>query len=288
MSYECFEVQESAGVAHVRLNRGDQANSMIPAFWEELPDIVGSLSDSGRVRVMVLSAAGRHFCSGMDLSVFSGDREPGAASHSRAPSGAKVEAGRRRVNVRHNILHLQRSFTALEEARMPVLAAIQGACIGGAVDMVTAADCRYATTDAWFCIQETNIGLAADVGTLQRLPKLIPEGVAREYAYTGARLSAARAKEVGLVNEVYEDHDAMMEAVNAIAEQIAARSPLVVHGVKEALLYSRDHTVSDSLNQIATWQSGMLWPAEMAEAFAATSERRPPQFQDLPPAQRGL
>ena len=279
MGYRCFDIEESGGVAHVQLSRGEQLNTMIPEFWSELPAIVNEISDAGRARVMVLSAQGRHFCAGMDFSVLAGDS---------MLEGESDETGRRRANVRLGLLHLQRSFTALEEARMPVLAAIQGACVGGAVDLVTAADCRYATADAWFSIHETNIGMTADVGTLQRLPKLIPSGIAREYAYTGRRMPAERARELGLVNEVFDDHGSMMEAVMDIASEIASKSPLAVHGTKEAINYSRDHTVQESLRHIALWQSGMLYPHDITESFAATSEGRPPSYEDLPEVRRGL
>ena len=279
MGYQCFDVEESAGVAHVRLSRGEQLNTMIPEFWSELPAIVDEISDSGRARVIVLSAQGRHFCAGMDLSVFSSD----ATLESEAS-----EIGRRRANVRLSLLHLQRSFTALEEARMPVLAAIQGACVGGGVDLVTAADCRYATADAWFSIHEINIGMTADVGTLQRLPRLIPSGVAREYAYTGRRMPAPRALELGLVNEVFDDHDSMMGAVMDIASEIASKSPLAIHGTKEAINYSRDHSVEDSLRHIALWQSGMFHPGDLEESFRAHSEGRTPLYEDLGEIRRGL
>ena len=279
MGYTCFEVEESGGIAHVRLSRGSQLNTMIPEFWAELPAIVDEVSDAGRARVIVLSSTGRHFCAGLDLSVFSD------ASGLQAEQG---EIGRRRANLRLNVLHLQRSFTALEQARMPVLAAVQGACVGGGVDLVTAADCRYATADAWFSIHEINIGITADVGTLQRLPKLIPAGVAREYAYTGRRLPALRARELGLVNEVFDDHDSMMDAVMGVAAEIAAKSPLAVHGTKEAINYSRDHSVEDSLRHIALWQSGMFHPADLVESFTAQGEGREPAYDDLPEVRRGL
>ncbi|MXV98937.1 MAG: crotonase/enoyl-CoA hydratase family protein [Acidimicrobiaceae bacterium] len=279
MGYQCFEVEESQGIAHVRLSRGDKANSMIPAFWSELPAIVDEISDAGRARVIVLSAEGRHFCSGMDLSVFSGDASLESESS---------EIGRRRANLRLSLLHLQRSFTALEEARMPVLAAIQGACVGGGVDLVTAADCRYATADAWFSIHEINIGMTADVGTLQRLPKLIPSGVAREYAYTGRRMPAERAHQLGLVNEVFDDQESMMDAVMATASEIASKSPLAIHGTKEAINYSRDHTVEDSLRHIALWQSGMFHPEDLEESFRANSEGRTTSYEDLGEIRRGL
>ncbi len=279
MGYKCFDVEESGGVAHVRLSRGEKLNTMIPEFWSELPAIVDEISDSGRARVIVLSAQGRHFCAGMDLSVFSGD----ASLESEAS-----EIGRRRANLRLSLLHLQRSFTALEEARMPVLAAIQGACVGGGVDLVTAADCRYATADAWFSIHEINIGMTADVGTLQRLPKLIPSGVAREYAYTGRRMPAERAHQLGLVNEVFDDQESMMDAVMETASEIASKSPLALHGTKEAINYSRDHPVEDSLRHIALWQSGMFHPEDLEESFKAGAEGRTPSYEDLGEIRRGL
>ena len=154
--------------------------------------------------------------------------------------------------------------------------------------MISACDMRYATADAFFCIQEINIGITADVGTLQRLPKIIPEGIAREMAYTGSRMPAKRAREVGLVNEVFEDHEALLKGVTEIAAGIAARSPLAVWGSKEMINYARDHTVADSLNFVATWQTGMFQPADMLEAFKAKGEKREPHYDDLLPPQRKL
>ena len=183
---------------------------------------------------------------------------------------------------------LQGSLSSLEQVRAPVLAAIQGGCIGGAVDLVTAADLRYCTTDAWFCVMETNIGMTADVGTLQRLGKVIPQGVARELAFTGRRLPAARAFEVGLVQQVYDGHDALVDGVLATAREIASKSPLAIWGIKVAMNYARDHSVDDSLDQIATWQSGMFQPADMLESFAAKAEKRDPVFADLLAEPNGL
>ena len=149
--------------------------------------------------------------------------------------------------------------------------------------MVCACDCRYATTDAFFVIMETNIGMTADVGTLQRLPKLIPEGVAREYAYTGRRMSAQRAVEVGLVNQLFDTQEDLVAGVLEIAAEIAAQSPLAVWGTKEMVNYARDHSVADGLNYVATWQTGMFQGADMMEAFAAQAEKRDPEYQDLLP-----
>jgi enoyl-CoA hydratase len=283
MGYTCFELEETDGVAHLRLSRPDAYNSMIPAFWSELPEIISELSDSGRVRAVVLSSTGKHFCAGMDLSVF------GGGGGNSVEGGVDIkERGRQRLAFRYNVLHLQQSFSILEQARMPVLAAIQGGCIGGAVDMVTAADCRYATADAFFCIQEINIGMTADVGTLQRLPKLIPEGIVRELAYTGRRMPADQALGYGLVNQVFDDQESMLSGVHEIAAEIASKSPLAVHGTKEMVLYTRDHTVEDSLKYIAAWQTGMFQPGDMAETFVAKSEGREPKFDDLGEIRRGI
>ncbi len=275
--YTCFETKLDGGVATVTLSRGEQLNTMVPAFWDELPALVRELDATGEVRVVVLASTGRHFSAGMDLAVF---------GHGRPDRGAPQ--GQVRANMRANVLHLQETFSALEKARMPVLAAIQGGCIGGAVDMVTACDMRYASEDAFFCIQEINIGMTADVGTLQRLPKLIPEGVCRELAYTGRRMPAAEAKAVGLVNEVFADHEALLVGVQEVARTIASKPPLAVYGSKEMITYTRDHSTADSLDHIATWQAGMFQPSDMGEALVARTEDRDAEFDDLLPFRGGL
>lgn len=279
MSYECFDVEIADQVAHVRLSRPDALNTMTPAFWRELPEIVTGISDDASARVVVISSTGKHFSAGMDLSVFTGGGLGG---------DGEVEVGRRQARTRSHAKALQWSFTALEKARVPVLAAVQGGVIGGAVDLVTACDSRYATEDAFFCVQEINIGMTADVGTLQRLGKVVPEGFAREMAYTGRRVPARRAYEVGLVQEVYADQNALLEGVLATAREIAEKSPLAIWGTKVAMNYARDHSVDDALDQIATWQAGMFQPADMMEAFAAKADKRTPVFPDLLPEPRGI
>ncbi|HEX6245031.1 MAG TPA: crotonase/enoyl-CoA hydratase family protein [Polyangiales bacterium] len=277
MPYACFEIEIQDKVAELRLNRPTELNTMTRAFWAELPRALRELDARALARVVVLTSSGKHFTAGMDLSVFSGFS---------ASAPTTTELGRLREALRRSVLELQDSFNALEQIRMPVLAAIQGGCIGGGVDMVSACDARYCTQDAFFCIQEINLGMVADVGTLQRLPRLIPSGMVRELAYTGRRLSAARAKEIGLVNEVYPDADALRSSVMQVAREIAEHSPLAVHGTKEVLNYARDHSVQDSLLYMAAWQSGMFQPADMKECLSARQEKRAPVFEDLAPIRK--
>lgn len=265
----CFQLSISDHIAHLVLSRPEAMNTMGPAFWHELDQVLEQLHQGGQARVLLVSSTGKHFSAGMALEVFGGAIQMDDAS----PEG--------RAAIADLLAALQATFTRLETLRIPVVVAIQGGCVGGAVDMVTAACIRYATQDAFFCVQEINIGMTADVGTLQRLPKLIPEGVARELAYTGDRMPAERAKDVGLVNEVFADHDALIEGVLDIAARIAAHSPLAVWGTKEVVNFARDHTVADSLRYMAAWQSGMFQPGDMMEEFAAKAERRTPSFENL-------
>lgn len=277
MAYECFEVDVDGKVAHVRLSRPDALNTMTPAFWRELPEIVTALSDGGGVRAVVISSTGRHFSAGMDLAVFTGGALDAA--------GEPARANARRLQL---VKALQRSFDALEAARMPVIAAVQGGCIGGALSLVTACDVRYASADAFFVLQETNLGMTADVGALQRLPKIVPDGVVRELAFTGRRMPAARAREVGLVTEVFDSHEALVEGALAAAHEMARHSPLVLWGVKESLNHARDHSVAQSLEFVALWQAGMLQTADLAAALTAQRAKQPPVYEDLPPAPDGL
>lgn len=278
-THHCFDVTIADGVAHLRLNRPDAFNAMNRDFWNELPDIIRDIDDNARARCIVVSSTGKHFSAGMDLKVFDGLTGPDAQHADRHTA---MEAFRRHVH------HMQGAFSCLDQARMPVLAAIQGACIGGGVDLASACDIRWATTDAFFCIQEINIGMTADVGTFPRLCKLIPEGWVREMAYTGRRLPAARAKEIGLVNEVFDTHAQMLEHVMDTAREIASKAPLAVTGSKVMINYARDHTIADGLDYIATWQTGMLSGAHVAEAFSAKNDKRTPVYPDLHPLRRTL
>ena len=245
---------------------------MTPEFWTELPLLIKQLDASGDVRVVVISSTGKHFSAGMDLSVFT-----------NMAKDFTGEPARRAEKMRRTVLALQQTFNALEEARMPVLVAIQGGAIGGAVDMISAADCRYCTKDAFFTIKETQIGMTADVGTLQRLPHLIPQGVIRELAYTGRNWSAQEALQQGFVNQVFEDEASLLEGVMHIATSIANNSPMAVAGCKEMINYTRDHSVNDSLSYMAVWQSGMFQMPDIMEAMKAQKEQRQPNFAPLHP-----
>ena len=278
MSYECFDVEISSNVATVTLNRPEKRNSMTPAFWRELPVIIEDIDNNARARAIVLASTGPAFSAGMDLAVFQADdtlREADA----QAQHTARLQHGAR---FHDTAAYFQHSFNCLESCRVPVLAAIQGACVGGGVDLVTACDMRYATEDAYLSIFEINIGMTADVGTFPRLVKLIPEGIVRELSYTGRRMPAAEAQAAGLVNRVFPDHATMLEEVHAIAEEIASKPPLAVYGCKRMINYARDHSTADGLDYIGVWNAAMLQPAEMAEAMRANAEKRPGNFADLP------
>lgn len=259
-------------IAEVSLSRPTAINAMNTDFWNELPAIVNTLDNMGSVRVIILSAKGKHFTAGMDLQVFEGmtadnDLEPARAAEKQ----------------RRWIMALQDVFTALEKARMPVISAIQGACIGGGVDMICATDIRLCTHDAFFNIKETELGITADVGTLQRILHVMPSGMARELAYTSRNFGADEALKCGFVNSVYDSQENMVSAAHKLARSMAKHSPMAVNGVKEMLNYSRDHSVADSLNHMATWQGGMLQNQDIIEAINAAKEKRAPTFDNLLP-----
>ncbi len=257
-------------IAHIQLNRPEQLNSMVPAFWFELPEVVNKIGEQAAARGIVISSQGKHFSAGMDLSVFK--------AMSKDFQG---EPARRAEQLRRSVLELQDSFNALERVRIPVLVAVQGGAIGGAVDMLCACDSRYCTDDAFFTIKETEIGMTADVGTLQRLPHLIPHGLVRELAYTGRNMGSAEALKCGFVNQVFSDTSTMLDEVMKIAKQIALHSPMAVSGCKEMFNYTRDHSVDDALKYMATWQSGMFQMPDIQEAMGAVQQKRQPKYQSL-------
>jgi enoyl-CoA hydratase len=258
---QCFSLMRQDAVAHLVLNQPGALNTMHPTFWRELDEVLTALHREGQARALVISSTGKHFSAGMALD-------------DSSPEG--------RAAIFDLLTDMQATFTKLETLRIPVIAAIQGGCIGGAVDMVTACCIRYATADAFFCVQEINIGMVADVGTLQRLPKLLPLGLVKELAYTGRRLPARKALAYGLVNEVFETQEAMVAAALQCASEIAAKPPVAIWGTKQVIHYSRDHPVDDSLKQMG-WVQGAIWSnAHVREAVTAMKEKRAGVFPDLP------
>jgi enoyl-CoA hydratase len=271
MNDETLIVTQDGPIATVRLNRPDKANAMNLAMWQEIRRAFTSLDDMPSVRVVILEGEGKHFTAGIDLQMMAG----------LLPQVHDDCDGRTREKLRRVILDLQDTLTALERCRKPVLAAVHGACVGGGVDLICCADMRYAAADASFVVKEIDIGMVADVGTLQRLPKLIgPQGLVRELAFTGRAVDAAEAKAIGLVNRVFDSRKALQAGVREIATAIAAKSPLAIRGIKEMLHYSRDHTVADGLNHVATWNAAMLLSDDLMAAMAAAQKREPPRFRD--------
>ena len=272
--YKSFKVEISDHVANLILSRPDQLNTMSRDFWVELGEVTEEINMNSEVRVLVMSSTGKHFCAGMDLTAFSNgvDNIP----EDKKPDHARIGEAVYRV-----AKELQGYISSLESIRVPVIAAIHGGCVGGAVDLVTACDIRLASDDAFFCIQEINIGMAADVGTLQRLPKIIPDSKMREMAYTGRRMYAEEAKESGLVSDTFESHEKLLKAANNLAKEIATKSPIAIHGLKAVMNYSRDHSVSDSLDFNALWSGAMLSQRDMTEAMTANMEKRDASFEKL-------
>lgn len=266
-----FEIDAQDGVAHLVLNRPECMNTFAPAFFPALRDAVQAMSDAGETRALVISSTGRHFSAGMALDVFAGTSLPGA------------ETARARLAFQQTLRRLMACFDALDGARFPILCAVQGGCIGGALDLAAACDLRYASADAFFCVQEINIGMAADLGVLQRLPKIIAPAVAREMAYSGERLDASRALAVGLVNAVLPDADALRAHTLGVARAIAAKSPLAIAGTKLALNHARDHGTAAALEQMTLLQSAIFDTAEMAEAIGAWRDKRSGSFAPLGP-----
>jgi len=270
-NYETLALSLEEGVATVCLNRPDKANSMNAAMWVELQACFEWVDAEPAVRVAILAANGKHFCAGIDLSLFT-DIVP--------TKGGRKEPGRQAEALRRNVLKFQDNLSAIEKCRKPVLAAIHHTCIGGGVDMTSCCDMRYCTEDAYFSIKEIEIGMVADVGTLQRLPRLIGDGMLRELAYTGRKLGAEEARQLGFVNRVFPDRDALLQGVTEIAREIAAKSPLAVRGSKEMILYARDHSVADGLNYIATWNAGMLSQQDLVGSVQAQSRGEAIDYED--------
>lgn len=256
-------------IAHLRFNRPQKANALNQTAWEELQKAFDFLDENDEVRVIILSGEGKHFCSGIDLELLM----------SVATLSGNCE-GRKREQLRKQILSLQAPINAIEQCSKPVLAAIHGGCIGGAVDIVSGCDMRYCTQDAFFTIREIDMGMVADLGTLQRLPRLIPEGIIREMAFTGRSVHGPEAEKIHLVNKTYENKETLMESVLQFAMTIASKSPISIRGTKHILNHSLDHSIADGLAYMATWNAAMLLSNDLNEAFQATIQKREANFEN--------
>jgi len=257
MGYECFELSGADGVAHLTLSRPERRNAMTPAFWKELPRIVRGLD----ARVLVLSSTGPHFCAGLDVSMFtSGGLGTGSVAERR--------------KFRDKLEELQASLSSLAEAPFPVIAAVQGGCIGGGVDMATACCLRYATRDAYFVIQEINLGMMADVGTFNRMPKQLPDAVVRELGYTGDKLSAERAERLGFVNGLFDTHEQLVAGALEVARRIAAKAPVAVEATKRMISYTRDHSVAESFAYLNALQPAIFDIEEIKRALKGNPPAR--------------
>jgi enoyl-CoA hydratase/carnithine racemase len=265
-----IELSQAGHVAYVRLNRPEKANALNAPMWQDIRTAMQWVDSTPSIRVAIINGNGANFCAGIDLGMM-------------MALGKQIEdacEARTRENLRGVILDLQDTLTSVERCRKPVIAAIHGACIGGAIDLIACCDMRYASSDATFSIKEIDIGMTADVGTLQRLPKIINAGIVRELAYTARQIDAAEAAQIGLINRALPTREALASAVEAIATAIAAKSPLAIRGTKEMLNYARDHSVADGLNYIATWNAAMLMSQDLQESMMANMEKRKAVFRD--------
>lgn len=269
MDYTFFTVEVTDKVALVQMNRPAKLNAMGEDFWREIPQVFAWIDSEPGIRAVVLSGAGEHFSSGIDLMYLA----------SMAGLLGK-DPGRNALLLREQIKCLQAALEAVDRCGKPVLAAIQGYCMGGAIDLVSACDMRYCSEDARFSIKEIDVGMAADVGTLQRLPRIIGDGIMRELAYTGRFVAADEAQRIGLVNRVYSDRATLLEQVMQLAREIAGKSPLAIRGTKEMIRYMRDHSVDDGLNYIATWNAAMLQSEDLRIAVTAQMSKSTAEFKD--------
>lgn len=273
MSYKTLTVTTDGHVARITLDRPDKLNAMNADFWNELPAAVRALDAGGDIRAIVIDANGKHFTAGLDLGMFGTPPDPSDVT-------ARVQKAAR---FHHNTALMQQTFSALEDCRVPVIAALHGGCIGGGVDLISACDLRYASRDAYLTVYEINVGLTADVGTFPRLCKLLPEGIVRELAYTGRRMGAEEGERRGLFNEVLDSKEAALERALEVAKEIAGKSPLAVHGCKRMITYARDHNTADSLDYVVTWNAGMLHTEEVMAAVDAGKTGQPGDYVPLPP-----
>lgn len=268
-AYESVTVETKDQVAQVTLIGPGKGNAMGPAFWSELPEVFAELDADREVRAIVITGSGKNFSYGLDVPAMSG---------TFAPLLADGALARPRTDFHAEVLRMQKAINAVADCRTPTIASVHGWCIGGAVDLISAVDIRYASADAKFSVREVKLAIVADMGSLARLPLILSDGHLRELALTGKDIDAARAEKIGLVNDVYQDADRTLAAAHATAAEIAANPPLAVYGVKNVLDQQRLSAVSENLRYVAAWNAAFLPSKDLTEGISATFAKRPPQF----------
>lgn len=270
-AYQSLRIEQADGIAEVVLTGPGKGNALGPDFWREMPEALRALDADDSVRVILLRGDGAHFTYGLDLM---------AMTESLGPLiMGEGNLALERTRLLQLIEKMQAATEGLARCRKPVLAAVYGWCIGGGMDLIAACDFRYCSREAKFSLREVRVGITADLGALQRLPRIIGEGHTRELAYTGGDVDAERALQMGLVNQVFATPEELLAAARATARKIADNPPLVVQGAKQVMEYCADKSVADGLRYVAVWNSAFLQSHDLAEAFAAFAERRPPRFQ---------
>ena len=265
----CAGVSVKSGIADVVLTATGKANRMGPDYWAQMPGLFSRLDAADDVRVVVLRGGGEHFSYGLDLIAMAGELAALTAPDARAKDRQALLATIRRM---------QQANTAVAACRKPVIAAVHGWCIGGGVDLITACDVRLCSKEAKFSVREVKLAIVPDVGTLARLPQIVGQGVARELAYTGDDIDAARALRIGLVNEVFDSPAALLDAARALGARIAKNPPLVVQGIKEVLNAGSETLAARSLETVALWNSAFFPSEDLQEAIGAFVEKREPKF----------
>jgi enoyl-CoA hydratase len=268
-AYESVTVDIADHVARVTLVGPGKGNAMGPAFWSEMPDVFARLDADNDVRAIVLTGSGRNFSYGLDIAAMGGSLTGVMSDGTSARPRAEFHA---------TVLRMQQAISAVADCRTPTVAAINGWCIGGGVDLISAVDIRYASADAKFSVREVKLAIVADVGSLARLPLILSDGHLRELALTGKDIDAARAEKIGLVNDVYDDAESCLAAAHATAAEIAANPPLTVRGIEDVLDQQRIARVSESLRYVAAWNAAFLPSKDLTEGLTATFAKRPPNF----------
>jgi enoyl-CoA hydratase len=270
-AYQSLRIEQADGIAELVLTGPGKGNALGPDFWREMPEALRALDADDSVRVILLRGDGANFTYGLDLMAMTESLGPLILGE----GNLALE----RTKLLQLIEKMQAATEGLARCRKPVLAAVHGWCIGGGIDLIAACDFRYCSREAKFSLREVRVGITADLGALQRLPRIIGEGNARELAYTGGDVDAERALQMGLVNQVFATPEELLATARATARRIADNPPLVVQGAKQVMEYCADKSVADGLRYVAVWNSAFLQSHDLAEAFAAFAERRPPRFQ---------